>query len=44
MKRKHRYMIMKGNEDYTAVEIERVGERSADMEEFKANLPKDQGR
>jgi len=37
-------MIMKGNEDYTAVEIERVGERSADMEEFKANLPKDQGR
>ena len=32
MKRKHRYMIMKGNEDYTEVEIERIGERNETME------------
>ena len=44
MKRKHRYMILKGNDDYSSVEIERVGERSEDMDSFKANLPKDAPR
>jgi len=44
MKRKHRYMIMKGNEDYTEVVVEKVGERSEDIDSFKANVPKDAPR
>ena len=44
MKGAHKYMIMKGNEDFSAVEIEKVGDKGASMEEFKESVPKDQPR
>ena len=41
MKRAHRFMIMKVNDDKTKVEIEQVGARDATFEEFKELMPKD---
>lgn len=44
MKRAHRYIIMKVNEDKTAINIEKLGARDATFAEFKENMPKDQCR
>ena len=44
MKRAHRYMILKVNEDKTAIVIEKLGARDETFDQFKENMPKDQGR
>ncbi len=44
MKRTHRYIIMKVNEDKSRVIVEHVGERDATFESFKELMPKDQCR
>ena len=44
MKRTHRFIIMKVNDDKTLVEIENIGTRTATFEEFKELMPKDQCR
>ena len=44
MEKRHRYIILKGNANYTQVEIDKIGEKAATLEEFKDNVPKDAGR
>lgn len=44
MKRAHRYIIMKVNDEKNRVIIEHIGERSATFAEFKELMPKDQCR
>ena len=44
MKRTHRYIIMKPNEDKTSIVLEKVGARDATFEQFKEDMPKDQCR
>lgn len=44
MKRAHRYLILKVNEDKTSIVIEKIGERTATFDQFKEDMPKDQGR
>ena len=44
MKRKHRYIIFKPSESKDAVEIEKLGERTADWNEFKESMPKNNSR
>lgn len=41
MKRAHRYLIFKISDDKTKVEIEHIGKREANFEEFKELMPKD---
>ena len=44
MKRAHRYLILKVNDDKTAINIEHTGARDATFAEFKEKMPKDQCR
>jgi cofilin len=44
MKRKHRYIIFRASADKSSVEIDKLGERSADWEEFKNSMPKNNSR
>ncbi len=44
MKRKHRYIIFKVSADKTACEIEKLGARDADWDEFKNSMPKNNSR
>ena len=44
MKRAHRYMILKVNDDKTSIVLEHVGSRESTFEQFKEQLPKDGGR
>lgn len=44
MKRAHRYLIMKVNDDKSKVIIEHIGARDATFAEFKEQMPKDQCR
>lgn len=44
MKRAHRYMILKVNEDKTQIVVEKLGARDETFDQFKENMPKDQGR
>ena len=44
MKRTHRYIIFRVNEDKTAVVIEKIGARDETFEAFKENMPKDSCR
>ena len=44
MKRKYRYIIYRPNEDKSAIEIEKLGDRSADWSEFKESIPKQNSR
>ncbi len=41
MKRTHRFLIFKVNDDKTEVEIEHVGARDSTFAEFKDLMPKD---
>ena len=44
MKRAHRYLILKVNDDKTQIVLEKVGARDATFAQFKEDMPKDQGR
>lgn len=44
MKRAHRFMILKINDDKTQINIEHIGARDATFADFKELMPKDQGR
>lgn len=44
MKRAHRFIIMKVNDDKTKIDIEQVGARDATFAQFKEAMPKDQCR
>lgn len=44
MKRSHRFMILKVNDDKTQIVVEHLGARDATFAEFKELMPKDQGR
>lgn len=44
MKRAHRYMILKVNDDKTQIVLEHLGARDSTFEQFKEQLPKDGGR
>mmetsp|Transcript_42039 Transcript_42039/g.64413 ORF Transcript_42039/g.64413 Transcript_42039/m.64413 type:complete len:137 (-) Transcript_42039:356-766(-) len=44
MKRKHRYIIFKVSDDKTACEIEKLGARDADWDDFKNSMPKNNSR
>jgi len=44
MKRKHRYIIFKASADKSSVEVEKLGAREADWEEFKESMPKNNSR
>ena len=44
MKRSHRYLILKVNDDKNAIVVDKVGARDATFAEFKENMPKDQCR
>ncbi len=44
MKRSHRYMILKPNDEKTNIVIEKLGAREATFEQFKEDMPKDQCR
>ena len=44
MKRAHRFMILKVNDDKTQINIEHIGARDSTFEQFKELMPKDQGR
>ena len=44
MKRAHRYIIMKVNEDKTQIVVDTLGPREATFDEFKELMPKDQCR
>ena len=41
LKRTHRYIIYRVNDDKTAVEIEKLGARDETFESFKESMPKD---
>ena len=41
MKRAHRYIIFRVNDDKTRVYIDKVGARDSTFEEFKESMPKD---
>ena len=44
MKRSHRYLILKPNDEKTNIVIEKLGAREANFEQFKEDMPKDQCR
>ena len=44
MKRAHRYMILKPNDEKTNIVLEKLGPRDATFEQFKEDMPKDQCR
>ena len=44
MKRAHRYLIFKVNDEKTLIGIEHIGQRDATFEEFKELMPKDSCR
>ena len=44
MKRSHRYMILKVNDEKTKIVIENVGPRESTFADFKEQMPKDQCR
>jgi cofilin len=44
MKRAHRYMILKPNDEKTNIVLEKLGARDATFEQFKEDMPKDQCR
>jgi hypothetical protein len=44
MKRAHRFLIMKVNDDKTKIDIEHIGARDATFASFKELMPKDQCR
>ena len=44
MKRLHRFLIMKVNDDNTKIIIDHVGAREASFADFKELMPKDQCR
>ena len=44
MKRAHRFLIMKPNDEKTNIVLETVGPREATFEQFKEAMPKDQCR
>jgi cofilin len=41
MKRAHRYLILKVNDDKSAIVIEKLGARDETFDQFKENMPKD---
>jgi cofilin len=41
MKRAHRYLILKVNDDKSAIVIEKLGAREETFDQFKENMPKD---
>jgi len=41
MKRTHRYMILKVNEDRTQIVVDQLGARDETFAQFKENMPKD---
>jgi len=44
MKRTHRYLIMKVNDEKSHIVIDKLGARDETFEQFKENMPKDQTR
>ena len=44
MKRKHRYVIYKANEDKTGVTVDKCGDREETWEQFKESMPKNNSR
>ncbi len=44
MKRAHRYLIFKVNDEKTVISIEHTGARDATFAEFKEKMPKDKCR
>lgn len=44
MKRAHRYIIMKVNDDKTQIVVDTLGPREGTFDEFKEKMPKDQCR
>lgn len=44
MKRAHRYLILKVNDEKTQIVLDKVGARDASFAQFKEDMPKDQGR
>ncbi len=44
MKRAHRFLIFKVNDDKTQIETEHIGARDSTFEEFKELMPKDECR
>jgi cofilin len=44
MKRAHRYLILKVNDDKSSIIIEKVGARTETFNDFKESMPKDQCR
>lgn len=44
MKRTHRYLIYKINEDKTQIVVEHVGARESSFDDFKELMPKDECR
>ena len=44
MKRAHRYIIMRVNEDKTKIVAEKIGARDSTFDDFKESMPKDECR
>lgn len=44
MKRAHRYLILKVNDEKNRIVIEHIGARDASFADFKEQMPKDQCR
>ena len=44
MKRAHRYLILKVNDEKTQIVVEKIGARDETFAQFKENMPKDQCR
>ena len=44
MQRKHRFVVYKFNEDMSEIVVETASERNATWDDFRAAVPKDNGR
>ena len=44
MKRKHRYIVFKANDNKDSIEVEKTGEREATWDTFKEDMPKNNSR
>ena len=44
MRRKHRYIIFKANDNKDAIEVEKAAERDETWESFKESMPKNNSR
>ena len=44
MKRAHRFLILKANDEKTNIVLDKVGARDSTFEQFKEEMPKDQCR